>query len=269
MKFFLNPLGLLCIFMLFAFFLYWFKKRKAANVLFLFSTIWLLIISTKWLPDVLETALESQYPKQLRAQELDTNIVYDILVLGSGHTDDTALAPNDQLHSSALARLVEGVRIWHSVPKSRLITSGYSPYIHPSQAEILAATAKALGVDEKKIYRQDKPTITYEEAKEYVRIYSVSKNPLILVTSAYQMPRAMKLFRSQGIDPIPAPTFHFIKEGIHKRCNILPDLDYAFRLEKAIHEWVGLTYTDWWLLSNEEKENVKRFEVKNCSTTSH
>lgn len=259
MKFFLSPFGLNCLVFLLALLFAVFQKKRTANRLFIFGGILLLVLSTHWFPDFVIGKLEEQYPHQLKASLLDTSMAYDILVLGSGHDDDTTLAPNDMLQSSALSRVTEGVRIWHLVPKSRMITSGFSSYINPSQAAICRLTAIALGVPDSQIVMQEKPTITYEEAKTYKRLYAGNRK-LILVTGAYHMPRAMKLFRSQGFDPIPATTFHFVKHGVHEKAKFLPNAENLLKLDKAIHEWVGLVYTDWLLLSKEEKERLKAIE---------
>jgi len=257
MKFFLSPFGLNCIVFLLALLFSVFQKKRTANRLFIFGGIFLLVISTPWLPDFVEEKLEAQYPHQLKANMLDTATAYDILVLGSGHDDDTSLAPNDMLQSSALSRIIEGIRVWRLVPKSRLITSGFSSYGSPSQAELLKRTALSLGVPDSQMALQEKPTNTYEEAKAYKHLFS-GKRKLILVTGAYHMPRAMILFQSQGLHPIPATTFHMVKHGIHLKPVFLPNPDNLFKLDKALHEWVGLIYTKSWLLNREEKETLKR-----------
>jgi uncharacterized SAM-binding protein YcdF (DUF218 family) len=73
------------------------------------------------------------------------------------------------------------------------------------------------------------------------------------------MPRAMILFRSQGINPIPAATFHLVKNGVHGKAKFLPNPDNLIKLDKAVHEWLGLIYTHWFLLNKEEKDKLLQF----------
>jgi uncharacterized SAM-binding protein YcdF (DUF218 family) len=68
-----------------------------------------------------------------------------------------------------------------------------------------------------------------------------------LVTSASHMPRALALFRAQGLDPIPAPTGHLAKEpqGFDV-LDLIPDADGLAKTRFAWHEvlgrmWAGLT----------------------------
>ena len=41
----------------------------------------------------------------------------------------------------------------------------------------------------------------------------VRDEPFVLVTSAYHMKRSIALFNKQGMNPVPAPTVHYIKKG--------------------------------------------------------
>lgn len=261
-KFFLSPFTWLVLLMLFGIILYLLRKRSTAVKVFFGAAILFFVITTPWLPDLMIDSVENQYPRQFNLSMVDTSASYDILVLGSGHSYDTSLPAKDQLNPSALSRLTEGVRIWRMMPKSRLILSGYSPDFPPSQAEVLAASAISLGVDPKRVYVQTKPTITYEEAKEYKRLFADSTHKLIIVTSAYHIPRAVVLFRSQGLDVIPASTFHLHKRSLHAKVQWLPEIDNLEKMEKATTEWVGMAYTKWWLLNDEEKKNVARLSKR-------
>ena len=68
----------------------------------------------------------------------------------------------------------------------------------------------------------------------------VRKKPFILVTSATHMPRAMKIFKNLGLNPIPAPTdFH---KGEFKGYLRKPSA-YHFNLsEIAMHEYIGILW---------------------------
>ena len=65
-----------------------------------------------------------------------------------------------------------------------------------------------MGVSKYNILMQEEPRDTEEEALYVKRI--VKNKPFILVTAAYHMPRAMELFKKEGLSPIAAPT-NFLK----------------------------------------------------------
>jgi len=210
----INPLTILWILLILAGIFLWRKRRKTAKVLGVIAIIWLLIISTPFIPNTLVKALENKYPplKQLYIKPATCNI----LILGGGHTDDPRFPANNQLSTTALGRLAEGIRIHRQLPGSTIITSGYKGKGTISQAKVLAETAELLGEETESIRLQTEPKNTREEAEQYKKLYADSSQ-LILVTSATHMPRAMWTFKKAGLDPIPAPTNHIIKKGTGKR----------------------------------------------------
>lgn len=57
------------------------------------------------------------------------------------------LSANNQLSTTAVGRLTEGIRIHRMLPGSRLILSGYGGDSNVTQALVLYRTALLLGVD--------------------------------------------------------------------------------------------------------------------------
>jgi uncharacterized SAM-binding protein YcdF (DUF218 family) len=123
-----------------------------------------------------------------------------------------------------------------------IITSGWGEPGYASQAEVLKETAMLLGVDSKFIKMQINPKNTMMEAKEYKHLFGDSSK-LIVVTSALHMPRAMHLFRQEGLYPIPAPTNHIIKKGKNYNPWLgMPSSENIHKMESAVHEYVGLLW---------------------------
>lgn len=241
-------------------FLLYAKKYKAAVWVQSTAIILFLVGTTKFLPHTMVRNLEDKYP---RTVELPDSILHtsgvNILVLGGGHTIDSTLPPNDQLSLSALGRLSEGIRIHRLLPGSKLILSGFSATHRITQAEELALTAASLGVDPADMSLQKTPATTYEEAKFY-KTHFDNTTPLILVTSAVHMPRAMMLFHSQGLHPIPAPTAHLIKIDKLSPPGPWPSLGNVTLLRNATHEYVGMLYARHYQLSEAEKKNIQTSE---------
>ena len=159
------------------------RKRKAGGWVLLGAGIWLLVISTPFLPGALVAGLEKG------VKPLDTNSIIplekhvDIIVLGAGHSDDPNLPANNQLSLNALGRLCEGIRLHRMIPRSKLVCSGYGGKLKKSQARILANAAMVLGVDSTDLLLSDKPENTFQEAQEYKRLFG-TVHQLIVVTDA-------------------------------------------------------------------------------------
>ena len=231
------PLPIFWILLILVVAAYLLRRTRTARILLFIALGWLLAFSTPFFPDFLVSKLEQQY---LSYPGLQTGGKPNILVLGGGHTDDFRLPASDQLSQEALGRLVEGIRIHRMIPGSRLVTSGGQIRSSISQAKVLKNSAILLGVADSLIITLDTPRNTLAEAKAYRERWGLD-TPLIVVTSATHMPRAMMLFKRQGLNPIAAPTNHLVKKGTYRPItHYLPSSEHLEKAEKAFHEYVGL-----------------------------
>jgi uncharacterized SAM-binding protein YcdF (DUF218 family) len=164
-----------------------------------------------------------------------------VAVLGGGHADMPELPATSQLSASALARIVEAVRILRALPDARLIVSGPGDAGRPSHAAILAAAAESLGVDAARISLIDTARDTEDEAREVARLAAGRR--VALVTSAWHMPRAAHLFRKAGVDFVACPA-DFVSRGSGRlRWDDLGwDSESLVRSTMAVHEWLGLLW---------------------------
>ncbi|MEJ2032904.1 MAG: envelope biogenesis factor ElyC [Deltaproteobacteria bacterium] len=162
-----------------------------------------------------------------------------IVVLGSGNTSDKRLPPTSQIDGAALARLTEAIRIKRCLPGTRLLLSGGKIFDPVPNAEIMARTAKALGVPAKDILLETKSLDTEEEARLIKKI--ISDRPFVLVTSASHLPRAMALFKHLGMAPIPAPAqFPVKKSRTTNPGDFFPSAANLAKSERAVYEYLGL-----------------------------
>jgi len=181
------------------------KKQPGRSKLLLASgIIWLSLFSYEPLANLLLYQLESTCPTLHQAPK-QTRYIY---VLGCGHNSDDTLPITSQLSTEAVIRLNEGIRLYRQLNgKAKLILSGYSGFSDPTPHALMQARlATALGVNAKDIIIRPKPKDTQEEAGAAKQI--AQNQPLVLVTSAYHMPRAIHWFKKEGLHPIPAPTAH-------------------------------------------------------------
>lgn len=193
----------------------WVKRRRPGRNNFIgslfFSFLVFYLFTTPFLIHPLVQYLEDQHTP-IALQTLDTNSKYHIIVLGAGHGYDRRLPPNSRLNATALMRLVEGIRIYRSLPHSLLITSANSAYGLETQASVMRGAAIALGVDSSRIRMLVEPYNTESEAQSYVA-HLGRETPLIIATTAKHMPRAIDWFEKKGVkNIIPAPTDFVIKK---------------------------------------------------------
>lgn len=136
-----------------------------------------------------------------------------VAVLGGGHGDADKLSAGQRLSHSARARLVEGVRLAHALPETWLVVLGPRGEAHaggpadappPSHARILADAAAELGLPRGRIVEIDTARDTAEEIAALRRL--AGEERVALVTSAWHLPRAMKLAEREGLDAFPCPS---------------------------------------------------------------
>jgi len=230
---------ILVIFLLGLFLLSLTRRQKTGKIVVLIGIIFLCVLSFDVFPDMLLRPLEYQYPPLLSLENIQ-NVKW-IVVLGGGHTSDPKLPITSQISKNSLVRLVEGIRIYNGLPKSKLILSGGSPFEKISNAQVLAEVAIAIGVKKEDLILEDISKDTEDEARLIQEI--VGQERFILITSASHMPRSIALFKRVGMHPIPAPTDHLVKEFQ----KISPGMFYPSgagisKAERAFYEYLGLAW---------------------------
>jgi uncharacterized SAM-binding protein YcdF (DUF218 family) len=140
---------------------------------------------------------------------------------------------------ASVKRDLEGIIIHKSMPNSKIIFTGYEGNTDTPTAVMNARLAEALGVKKEDMIVNPKPKDTKEEAIFTKSL--VGNEPFILVTSATHIPRAMRLFKSLGLNPIPAPTNFYKKEfnGFFEA----PSISSFSRSQIAMHEYWGILWS--------------------------
>jgi uncharacterized SAM-binding protein YcdF (DUF218 family) len=210
------------------------------------ATVLLLVFSNRYLSIRLLRPLEDRYPAipemapWAPVQDTIAGCSY-VVVLGGGHSEMPGVSATGRLSTSALARVVEAVRILGNVPGARLIVSGPGEPGRQTHASVLAHAAESLGVRPERIILIDTARDTEDESFAVARL--VEGKRIALVTSAWHMPRAAHLFRKAGVDVVPCPA-DFVSRGyIHMGWNIFAwDSESLGRSTLAVHETIGLLW---------------------------
>jgi uncharacterized SAM-binding protein YcdF (DUF218 family) len=173
-----------------------------------FSIIFVVLFN--FLPYYLIKKLELKYPL------MDTNCInsfYHILVLGGGHNPDSSGLWEQQLNNSSLRRVLEGIRLFKLNEYSNLVMSGHSLKLgYPSQAEIQGYVAETMGINKNSIIYISEPANTEQEAFFYKRNVNTGDIPIVIVTKALHLRRALFIFSSHGFKTYCAPAYYSFKE---------------------------------------------------------
>ena len=245
---FLYPLPISLLLSFLGLYLLWFTtKQKVGKILVSVGLVILTLFSYRVLADKLLRPLERQYDtfeitssSAAPETEGDSAIKF-VVVLGGGHTSDPELPLLSQINTSPLVRLMEGIRIYRKFPGAKLLLSGGGVFGPVSNAEVMARVAREIGVPEKDIILESESKDTKDEAMLIKPI--VGKGPFALVTSASHIPRSMALFNKLGMNPIPSPVGHCIKDG--QRLNLysfFPSTENLHKAGLAIHEYLWLIW---------------------------
>ena len=238
-SFFVEPFGLVVLFLLLGIVMLYRKRALAAKVFLVLSLNILLLFSYPPFVNLLLEPLENSYVR-LTKEHLPSDVTIDhIHVLGNGHTTDIDQPISSQLSDASTKRVLEGVLLQKEFTNAKLIFTGYKGKTSKANAMMNARLAQALGVLSEKMIINSEPKDTKEEALFTKSV--VGERPFLLVTSATHMPRAMALFESLGMHPIAAPTDFHKEEFVG--FFVAPD-SYHFDLATlAMHEYVGLLWS--------------------------
>jgi uncharacterized SAM-binding protein YcdF (DUF218 family) len=182
--------------------------------------------------------LEDRYVGVIDPATLSAKPRY-VAVLGSGYRPRQGLPITAALGETAVMRLAEGIRLFRRMPDARLIVSGGGPDGAPPAAQGYAWGAMALGVPRESIIVIDTPLDTRAEIRALRERFG--DTPILVVTSAAHMPRAMALSARAGLRAIAAPTDNQTRSGSSWGLSALVPSGASLRkTEIAFHEYLGL-----------------------------
>jgi uncharacterized SAM-binding protein YcdF (DUF218 family) len=163
-----------------------------------------------------------------------------IVVLGAGHRSESNVPLSSRPNAAGLSRTLEGLRLLNAIPGSRLLLSGGAVFDSVSDARVKRDLARSLGAPDEALSINERSRTTAEEADALRG--TIGEAPFLLVTSALHMPRAMLLFRSRGMHPIPAPTDY------QTPLSPTPMAGHIELADATAHELLGLAWA--WLRRN-------------------
>ncbi|GAB6184444.1 YdcF family protein [Thermodesulfovibrio hydrogeniphilus] len=203
------------------------KKRKSIRIIAIFSALFLYLISIEPAKDLIFYPLEKKYetPKTLEADA--------IVVLGGGVRNENSFS-EDTANRTISAYFV------HQKTKLPIIVSGGAGEGKIADALFMSDFLVKIGIERENLIVEKKSRDTSENAI-YVSHKCKEKNfkKVILVTSAYHMQRAKKLFNKAGVEVLPYPTDFKIR-GSYNIYDFLPKFSSFYLAVKGLREYLAL-----------------------------
>ena len=227
-----------------------FRKK----VKFIYSAlIFLIIFSNGLFADILWRLLEHPWKR------LDYSLVTPsdgIVVLSSGGRH---LPPGNTkiIEWYDPDRFLAGIDLYKANKSNRLIfTGGINPLTSglPPEGDVYIKEAVSMGLPKEDLYTTYPVNNTLQEAKAIKKLLNneipLIQKKIILVTSAFHMKRAKKVFENEGINVQPYPVdFKSSRSFISLLRNPLkwmPDSYYLYQSSSAIREIIGrIIYRAW------------------------
>jgi len=236
--------------------IFWRKAWAKYLIALVFALFWLL--STEPVRDMLTSPLEMQYPAfDSNHMDISANQHTAIVLLGGGIRENSLdYQGSDELSPYAMMRTIYAAKIAQSLPFP-IYSTGGTPLRQNSEAEadIMKRWLMWFNITESRIHAENNANTTWENAVLTKKMLSQQGiNTIILVTSAWHMPRSVWCFQAQGLTVIPAPTDYFTQQKSYDLRSFLPKWSVFAESGHILHEYLGLL---WYTLKYDVQTAIK------------
>lgn len=214
--------------------------RHAAKGMLWAGLVALGLLGFEVVPNALLRPLENRYPVPV-AQLLDRYA--GVIVLGGATGHPNIYQAHGQVPlGDAAERMTVPVGLMRQHPKWTLLFSGGEGRLLTTgvtEAELAKAFYEEQGVDMTRVKLEGGSRTTRENARQVaVLLGEQCKQPWLLVTSAWHMPRSMAEFEAVGCDVTAYPVD--FRTGASTSLTEYSLAQSLLRWQTALHEWLGL-----------------------------
>lgn len=232
-KGFLDPVFIVFVLLLIAFFVcVAVSKKKTGALILLLSIILLYGVSIFPTANFLCYYLEKDYINNLSILEQNTDV---IVVLGGGSKDINALK-NTFLTEITAVRILHAIEVYNKNGAKYFVCSGKGTGII-SEAVVMARLAEKLGVPKEKIRIEDKSMNTWQNAAELSKMFANKNISVGIVTSAYHMKRTQREFKKYFNTALPLPAHYlYTSSAENVFVKYIPDTRSLYKASLALRE---------------------------------
>ena len=220
-----------------------FWKRVWARGLLVCVCLMFWALSTEPVRDGLSRPLEFQYAAlHLLNRDIEHG---SIVLLGGGiYANAPEYDGEDALESHAMMRTLYAAKLYKQTRLDVYATGG-APLGQgdDAEADVMRRWLVDLGVDEADVFTESHANNTWQNAT-YIKALLTEKQvqTVVLVTSAWHMPRAVWCFEAQGLKVVPAPTDYITLQKSYDLRSYFPSAHVFSDSVLALHEYLGLLW---------------------------
>jgi uncharacterized SAM-binding protein YcdF (DUF218 family) len=239
-----QPISMIFLLLVVALVALWLGRRRLAGTLLVLAMLIHGVVTYTSFGAVLLQPLENRFavpanpPTQVGA----------IVILGGSTMGRVSAARQVAELNDAGDRLTTGLFLARKYPTAKIVLSGGSGLLMgdlESEAEIVARFMVQQGIAGDRLVLEDQSRNTAENALFTRETIGTVEGDIILVTSAFHMPRSVGLFHKNGMDVVPWPTDYRTPGNMGFEidiANLTLNLDIT---TIAIREWIGLAAYHW------------------------
>lgn len=169
----------------------------------------------------------------------------DAIVVLSGMLKTVASSDGTTTEWGDFDRFLGGVELYQAARANRLIfTAGALPWQPKAIPEgvYLKQFAERMGIPAGHMEVSDLAGNTEQEARAVRRLMPDNQPSILLVTSAFHMPRAVHTFRHAGFEVHPYPVDFLSSVAERTPMDYLPSAHDLRLTDIAVREWIGRAY---------------------------
>jgi uncharacterized SAM-binding protein YcdF (DUF218 family) len=227
-----------CIIAVLALITFFISRRYKSTLVLVTALLYLLSIEP--VADLLLRPLEDAYPPLPNLSDTHPKKTLALVVLGGGTVQGSPEAGSelDTLTSDAVKRAVYAFTLRNDFYGPYIFSGGrVFDYGQDTEAATAGRLWTSLGLHRGRFMLETNSRNTWENAKETARL---GYKQIVLVTSAYHMPRSVFCFERNGMTVIPAPTdYKCDRSKRYDFFSFMPSMKSLNKSYIALHEYIG------------------------------
>jgi len=220
-----------------------FWKRGWGRGLVLFSFLFLWLFSTEPVRDLLTEPLEFRYPV-LNINQTVMNGTAIVLLGGGLYEHAPEYGGRDEPGRYTMMRTLYAAEVARESGLEVYATGG-APLTQDAEPEgaVMRRWLIRLGLSPKSVFAETVAENTWENATYMQKLLAAKGvHRIILITSAWHMPRAHWCFESNGFEVVPAPTDFLTEQESYDLRSYMPRWTTLSDSGQALHEYLGLLW---------------------------